>query len=98
STNQGIEVGNEVLGGLGLSYGIVPQKFDVVGELYGALGLDSNTLAADGTATKMKPSAEAIGGIKLYLARNSFFEIGGGGRVSSRYRGRQPSARGRVLL
>ena len=29
-------------------------------------------------ASTMKPSAEAIGGIKLYLARNSFFEVGGG--------------------
>ncbi len=28
----------------------------------------------------MGPSAEAIAGIKLYLARNSFFELGGGYR------------------
>ena len=33
---------------------------------------------AGAPATTMKPSAEAIGAIKLYLARNSFFELGGG--------------------
>ena len=33
----------------------------------------------------MKPSAEAIGAIKLYLARNSFFEIGGGWKVANGY-------------
>jgi len=92
NTNQGIQVGNEAIGGVGLSFGVVPQKFDVVGELYGALGLDSNNIAADGTTTKMKPSAEAIAGIKLYLARNSFFEVGGGWRVASGYGGGQPRA------
>src|SRR5450432_4941145 len=30
-TNQGISVGNELIGGVGASYGIVPQKFDIVG-------------------------------------------------------------------
>ena len=47
-TNAGIEVKNEVIGGIGLSYGIVPQKFDVVGELYGNYGLDSNVIDANG--------------------------------------------------
>ena len=41
TTGGSIEVKNEVIGGLGLSYGIVPQKFDVVAELYGNYGLDS---------------------------------------------------------
>ena len=38
------------------------------------------------SASKMGPSAEAIGGIKLYLARNSFFELGGGYRRRRRLR------------
>ena len=42
TTNAGISIGNEFIGGLGLSYGIVPQKFDVVGEVYGNYGSDSN--------------------------------------------------------
>jgi outer membrane protein OmpA-like peptidoglycan-associated protein len=42
TTGGSIEVKNEVIGGVGLSYGIVPQKFDLVAELYGNYGLDSH--------------------------------------------------------
>ncbi len=56
----------------------MPQKFDVVGEVYGNYGTNSNKINPDLTTSKMGPSAEAIAGIKLYLARNSFFEVGGG--------------------
>ncbi len=31
NTNQGIQVGNELLAGLGLSFGVLPGKFDIVG-------------------------------------------------------------------
>jgi OmpA-OmpF porin, OOP family len=92
NTGQGISVGNEVVGGLGLSYGIVPQKFDVVGELYGLYGLDSHKLLNGVQGDKLGPTAEAIAGIKLYLARNSFFEIGGGYRVAQSYGGGAPRA------
>jgi OOP family OmpA-OmpF porin len=91
-TNAGIEVKNEVIGGVGVSYGIVPQKFDVVAEVYGNYGLASYTIDPTGATTKMKPSAEAIGAIKLYLARNSFFEIGAGWKVSNGYGSAQPRA------
>src|SRR6185369_3887489 len=74
-TNQGIRVGNEYMGGVALSYGIVPQKFDVVGEVYGVLGPNSVKVLSGGATEKLGPNAEAILGIKLYLARNSFFEI-----------------------
>src|SRR4029079_2407110 len=47
---------------------------------------------ANGALTKMKPSAEAIGAIKLYLARNSFFEIGAGWKVSNGYGSATPRA------
>ena len=90
NTGQGISIGNELQGGLGLSYGIVPQKFDVVGELYGLYGLDSHKLAMGVQGDKLSPTAEAIAGIKLYLARNSFFEIGGGWRVANSYGGGAP--------
>jgi outer membrane protein OmpA-like peptidoglycan-associated protein len=90
TTNAGISIGNEFIGGLGLSYGIVPQKFDVVGEIYGNYGSNSNKIAPDGSTSKMGPSAEAIAGIKLYLARNSFFEIGGGYKVADGYGGGAP--------
>src|SRR5580698_5828413 len=92
TTHAGISIGNEFIGGLGLSYGIVPQKFDLVGEVYGNYGTNSNKLNADGTTSKMGPSAEAIAGIKLYLARNSFFELGGGYKVADGYGGGAPRA------
>ncbi|HMF40482.1 MAG TPA: OmpA family protein, partial [Polyangia bacterium] len=44
------------------------------------------------TRQKMGPSAEAIGAIKLYLARNSFFEIGGGWKVANGYGSAAPRA------
>jgi outer membrane protein OmpA-like peptidoglycan-associated protein len=92
STHAGIQVGTEFIGGLGLSYGVVPQKFDLVAEVYGALGSSSNKINPDGTTSKLGPLAEAIGGIKLYLARNSFFEIGGGYRVATAYGSAAPRA------
>jgi OOP family OmpA-OmpF porin len=93
TTGGSIEVKNEVIGGLGLSYGIVPQKFDLVGELYGNYGLDSHRTESAGAAREtMKPSAEAIGAIKLYLARNSFFEIGAGYKVANGYGSGSPRA------
>ncbi|MEA2697378.1 MAG: OmpA-OmpF porin, family, partial [Myxococcales bacterium] len=92
TTHAGISIGNEFIGGLGLSYGIVPQKFDVVGEVYGNYGADSKKINPDLTTSKMGPSAEAIAGIKLYLARNSFFEVGGGYKVADGYGGGAPRA------
>ena len=79
NTNQGVQVGNELLAGLGLSFGIVPEKFDLVGEVYTFTGLGDNKKLVPGQAPEdMKPGMEAIAGIKLYMARNSFFELGGG--------------------
>jgi OOP family OmpA-OmpF porin len=76
NTDQGVQVGNELLAGLGLSFGIVPEKFDLVTEVYSFTGLGDNTKLPSGD--KQEPGMEAIAGIKLYLARNSFFELGGG--------------------
>src|SRR5262249_5594893 len=82
NTQYGVRVKNELIGGLGLSFGIVPQKFDVVGELYGALGLGAKRLE-NGRQPTLPPVPEAIAGIKLYLAHNSFFLAGGGYRIAS---------------
>jgi OOP family OmpA-OmpF porin len=76
NTGLGIEVGNELIAGVGVSVAIVPQKFDVVGEVYSFPGLGNNKLIPTGDT--MKPASEVIAGIKLYLARNSFFLLGGG--------------------
>jgi OOP family OmpA-OmpF porin len=69
ATNVALEAESEIPVGLGLSYAISPQKFDVIGEVFGAIPL--------GSSENYQP-AEAIGGIKVYLARNSFLSLGGG--------------------
>jgi OmpA-OmpF porin, OOP family len=83
NTNQGIQVGNELLAGLGLSFGVVPGKFDIVGEVFSFTGLNDSKFLHNNE--RMKPGMEGIAGIKLYLARNSFFEAGGGYGFSGGY-------------
>jgi len=68
-TNQSVTVGTEIPFGFGLAYAISRQKFDLVGEIYGALPL--------GSSANYMP-LEALGGVKLYLARNSFLSLGAG--------------------
>jgi OmpA-OmpF porin, OOP family len=95
NTGRGIKVSNEILAGLGAAWGIVPFRFDLVGEVYSFAGLGSKKIAADGTESAMKPGGEAIAGIKLYLASNSFFEAGGGYQIMpSSY----AAAKGRVFV
>jgi len=82
-TNRGMTLGNEVPFGLGMAYAISPQKFDVVGELYGSIPL--------GDSNGYQP-LEALGGIKLYLARNSFLSLGAG-RGLATSKGASPETR-----
>jgi outer membrane protein OmpA-like peptidoglycan-associated protein len=67
-TNRRFESKNEIPVGVGIAYALTPQKFDVLGEIYGAVPL----------AGENYQPLEAIGGIKVYLARNSFLTLGGG--------------------
>jgi OmpA-OmpF porin, OOP family len=68
-TNEAITAGGEIPFGAGIAYAIAVQKFDVVGEVYGSVPLNG--------ASNYQP-LEAIAGVKLYLARNSFLSLGGG--------------------
>ena len=68
ATNQTIEGGPSIPFGVGIAYAIAPQKFDVVGEIFGAMPLGGENYMP----------LEAIAGIKVYLARNSFLSLGGG--------------------
>jgi outer membrane protein OmpA-like peptidoglycan-associated protein len=68
-TNASITVGPEIPFGFGVAYALSYQKFDLVGEVYGALPL--------GNHENYRP-LEALGGVKLYLARNSFLSLGVG--------------------
>jgi OmpA-OmpF porin, OOP family len=74
ATNGSITEGTEIPFGFGIAYAIKPQKFDVVGEVFGAVPTFSKPA---GSTVDYQP-LEAIGGIKLYLARNSFLSLGGG--------------------
>ncbi len=71
ATGTTIKSPTEVPFGLGVAYALSPQKFDLLGEVYGAMPLGG----------KNYMPLEAIGGIKVYLARNSFLTIGGGAGV-----------------
>ena len=68
-TGKSITVGSEVPYGLGVAYALSRQKFDLVGEIYGSIPL--------GAHENYQP-LEALGGVKLYLARNSFLSLGAG--------------------
>ncbi|HMG53516.1 MAG TPA: OmpA family protein [Kofleriaceae bacterium] len=68
-TNATITAGSEIPFGVGIAYALSRQKFDLVGEVFGAIPL--------GDHARYQP-LEALGGVKLYLARNSFLSLGAG--------------------
>jgi OmpA-OmpF porin, OOP family len=55
--------------GFGAAYGIVRDKVELVGEVFGAVPLG---------ATDGYQPLEALGGVKLYLAKNSYLSLGAG--------------------
>ncbi len=55
--------------GLAAAYGIVPRKVELVAEVFGAVPIGRH----DGYQ-----SLEALGGVKVYLARNSYLSLGAG--------------------
>jgi OmpA-OmpF porin, OOP family len=67
-TDQKVEAQLEIPFGFGAAYAVSPQKFDLVAEILGGFPLGGENYQP----------LEAIGGIKVYLARNSFLELGGG--------------------
>ncbi|MCA9680295.1 MAG: hypothetical protein KC464_35025, partial [Myxococcales bacterium] len=69
ATNKTIDSGSaEVPVGVAIAWSIAPQKFDLIGEVFGSLPLGGENYLP----------LEAIGGVKLYLGKNSFFSLGGG--------------------
>ena len=67
--------GQRITYGLGASYRIL-DAVDLVGETYGTY------LLADGATSKIKASNEAVGGLKIFVERNSYLMIGAGGRYT----------------
>jgi len=85
-TNENVTVGTEIPFGVGLAYAIAVQKFDVVAEVLGSIPVGDNQ--------NYKP-LEAIAGVKLYLAKNSFLSLGAGtGLLRSPENGANPDLRG----
>ncbi len=95
NTYLGIKADKELLAGFGVAWGVVPFHFDLVGEFYTFTGLGSKKIDVNGAESAMKPGGEAVAGIKLYLASNSFFEAGAGyGVMPSSY----GTSRGRFFV
>lgn len=82
-TSQRIEAGTEIPWALAASYAVVKQKFDIVAEVFGAVPM----------AGENYMPLEAVAGIKLYLAKNSFFLLGGGVGLVPGEAGGNPDAR-----
>ena len=71
-----LEYGNLFTFGLGISYRAY-DALDLVGETYGTYLLNDNS------ADEQKLSQEFIGGIKLFVERNSYLMMGAGSRAFS---------------
>ncbi|GAB4526367.1 MAG: hypothetical protein Tsb0020_44190 [Haliangiales bacterium] len=67
-TGKRIESGSSIPFGVGVAYALSPQLFDIVGEVYGELPLEGENFTP----------VDALAGIKVYLARNSFLSLGAG--------------------
>ena len=81
-TNRTITASGELPFGAGIAYAL-SKKFDLVGEVFGAVPL--------GKHESYQP-LEAVAGVKLYLARNSYLSIGAG-RGLLKNEGGNPNAR-----
>ena len=77
-TNLTVKAGSELTFGAGVSYAVVPHRFDVVGEAFGAFNFEN--VVQEKSASRIP--AEAAAGVKLYLARNSFLLLGAGGGLN----------------
>ncbi|MBI2893965.1 MAG: OmpA family protein [Deltaproteobacteria bacterium] len=69
--DQEIEYGSQLTLGAGLSYQLVLGTLDLVAESY------ANTLQTDMFKPRATP-VEAIGGLKVFVERNSYLYLGGG--------------------
>ena len=85
-TGKTITASSELPVGLGIAYAIAKQKFDIVGEVFGAIPI--------GDHQNYFPM-EALGGVKLYLARNSFLSLGAGRGLATSY-GANPDTRAMI--
>ncbi len=83
ATGLGITVGDEIMYGVGFSYGLVPDKIDLITEFFGSAGKRPRTRPAEWDV-----------GIRLYAARNSYLTVAGGYGVNDSY----ASPEGRIFI
>src|SRR5690606_32295606 len=67
-TGETIEAKSMIPFGGAVAYGLSPERLEVIGEVYGGIPLGGENYFP----------GEAIVGLKMYLARNSFLSFGGG--------------------
>jgi OOP family OmpA-OmpF porin len=68
ATGDMVEAKSTIPLGVGIAYGIAPQRLDVIGEAFTEIPLGGENYQP----------GEAIAGLKMYLAKNSFLSFGGG--------------------
>mgnify|MGYP001553233262 CR=1 FL=1 len=78
--------------GVGVAFGVVPQRFDIVAEFIGQMGFG-------GSSDVDRMAHEVLAGLRLYLARNSYMMLGAGrglrgGWGSTNYSYGSPDIRG----
>jgi OOP family OmpA-OmpF porin len=74
---QGVrKLGDQLTFSIGTSYAIVPNKFELIGEFYGYADVQTAHQYA-----KYNNPLEGLAAAKVYMARNSYFQLGGGAGV-----------------
>jgi OOP family OmpA-OmpF porin len=73
-TGGQVAVKGEVPFGAAIAIALAPNRFDLIGEVFGSAPLDGSNYQP----------LEAIGALKVYLARNSFFLLGGGAGLAGK--------------
>jgi outer membrane protein OmpA-like peptidoglycan-associated protein len=68
-TTGALTAGSELPFGFGIGYALAPERFELVGEVFGTIPL--------GPHENYQP-LEALAGVKLYLANSSFLSLGAG--------------------
>lgn len=86
TTFMDMTMGSSVPLGVGAAYALAPEKFEIVAEVFGSIPLG---------ASSGYQSLEALGGIKVYLARNSYMTIGAGRGLMTERAG-NPDFRGMI--
>jgi outer membrane protein OmpA-like peptidoglycan-associated protein len=66
---MGVTTSTEFPLGVGAAWALAPDKVEVVGEVFGAIG---------SAAQRGYQPLEALGGLKVYLAKNSYLSLGAG--------------------